>query len=325
MQQDNANAGQINIYGCGGAGINNAAYFNNAALEDNCAHIRPCFIDASRSNLTTEFNEEDIFILENVDGSGKLRTENHQEISNVIKQILVQMTPGDLNVVVFSASGGSGSVIGPLLLAELLRQGETALCVVVGSDESIITANNTLNTLKSLESIAKRTETPVCMFYEHNDRQRKRSEVDTQIHLAITTLAIMTYKGNREIDSRDLANWVQFHRVTSVEPQLAQFEVFSDPDMAARIKDPISVVSIYGDADTPQIDMVPEYHAAGYMVTPGAHFDQLHYVISIDAMPNIVGNIKETLDNYQTQRNSRVKQKSILGEDDNTTDDGLVL
>ena len=98
--------GKLVIYGCGGLGVNMASAFNGMVQEPNCAIIRPAYIDASRSNLRTDFKVEDTFVLQNIDGSGKVRKENHKEISNTIKQVLLQIEPGDFNVVVFSASGG---------------------------------------------------------------------------------------------------------------------------------------------------------------------------------------------------------------------------
>lgn len=98
--------GTIHVFGCGGCGINATSYFNDAAEEANCAEVKTTYVDASRSNMKEEFKDEDVFILPNVDGSGKVRSENHKEIANVVKQVLHQMEPGDMNVVVFSASGG---------------------------------------------------------------------------------------------------------------------------------------------------------------------------------------------------------------------------
>lgn len=182
-----------------------------------------------------------------------------------------------------------------------------------------------MNTLKSLESIAQRANLPIPMFYEHNDRERKRADVDKQMRLAISTLAVLANRGNREIDTKDIANWAQFSKTTTVKPQLAQLEIFTTAEDANQVKDPISISSIYADEDVRPIDIIPEYHAAGYLSEASDQFEQLHYVISIDGMPEIYGNIKSTLDQYHTQRDSRVKQASILGEDDSTTDDGLVL
>lgn len=325
MSNTEENRSTMRIYGTGGAGINLASYFNKTSIEPNCAVVKPAYIDTSRSNLRPEFKEEDIFILKNVDGSGKLRKENHEEIANVIKQILLQIEPGDFNVVIFSASGGSGSVMGPLIAGELLERGETVVCVVVGSDESSITATNTLNTLKSLEAISKRSGKPLVMYYEHNERNRRRSEIDSQVRLAISTLAILSSGRNREMDSMDIKNWVFFNNTTTVAPQLAMLEIFGNIKDASVVKDPIAIASVYKDEEMEHLHLNPEYSAVGYMRDDADTYDQFHYVISIDAVPTLVGSIKETLKQYNTQTSSRVKQASILGDTDNVTDTGLVL
>lgn len=113
--------GRIVMYGAGGCGINTVSYYNdNSVIEQSAelndeqgqpispitAEIKTVYIDASHSNLQEKFRDEDVFILPNVDGSGKVRRENHKEITKVIKQVLLQHEPGDFNVVVFSASGG---------------------------------------------------------------------------------------------------------------------------------------------------------------------------------------------------------------------------
>ena len=317
--------GSLRLYGCGGFGVNRCGFFMGSSDEPQCAQVMPAFIDTSRSNFHGNYSESDVFILENTDGSGKVRRENHEEIANVVKKILLQVEPGDFNAVVFSASGGSGSVIGPLLMAELMERGLPVVGICVGSDESVISAQNTMNTLKSLDSVAKRCKYPAVVFYEHNDKERKRSEVDAMIHLAISTLSVLTSRQNREMDTQDIKNWVQFNRTTTVAPQLAQMEVFIDPSEVQRVKDPISVASIYESEDIKPIDMIPEYHAAGYLQEKSEKFDQLHYVISVEAIPSIYGKIKETLDKYNNQIVSRVKQTSVLDDQDNTTDTGLVL
>lgn len=316
-------SGKLKIYGAGGAGTNIASYFNSAAIEPNCAAISTCYIDTSRSNIKEGIDESNVFILDNVDGSGKVRSENHVEINNVVRKILLSFEPEDFNVVVFSASGGSGSVIGPLIVSELLSRGESVVAVVVGSHESVITANNTMNTIKSLESISKRADQPVVMYYEHNDR--KRSEVDTQLKLAISALAVLASKQNRELDTKDIANWLMFNKTTSVSAQLATLEIFKESEAADDVTDPISVVSLYDDEDTMPLKAIPEYHAAGYLPVKSDQFNELHYIISIDTLPSIVGDLKATLGRYQTQKDSRVKQTSIVDPSDEVNDNGLVL
>jgi predicted aconitase with swiveling domain len=317
--------GRIVFYGAGGCGINNVGYFNESKDNPAYADIEVVYIDASHSNLREDFKDESVFILPDVDGSGKIRRENHREITKVIKQVLLQHEPGDFNVVVFSASGGSGSVIGPLIMSELLERGLSAVCMVVGSDESIITANNTLNTLKSLEAIAQRVKAPVVMYYEHNDRQRKRHEIDQQIQLAMSTLAVLANRTNREIDTKDISNWLYFNKTTTMTPQLAILDINTDAEEAIKIKNPISIASIYAHEDIPLLTSIPEYHAAGYLRTAPEGFDQFHFIVSLDELANIYSQVKGTLEHYHDQRNGRVKQDSILDPCDECTDEGLVL
>lgn len=206
-----------------------------------------------------------------------------------------------------------------------MERGYSAMAVVVGSSESVITAQNTLNTLKSLDAIAKRVEQPVSMFYEHNDQENKRADVDVQVRLAISTLTVLANRQNLEIDTKDIYNWANFSKTTSVEPQLAQLEIFTNSEDVNQVNDPISIASIYADDKVDTITAIPEYHAAGYLSEPSDQFEQLHYAISIDGIPDIVNNVAKTLDQYHAQRDSRAKQSSVLADNDDTTDDGLVL
>lgn len=316
--------GTMRVYGCGGAGVNVTSYFNGMGIENGCAEIFPAYIDASRSNMDATFNDDDIFVLDNVDGSGKVRRENHAELNNVTRQILLQIPPKDFNVVVFSASGGTGSVAGPLIVAELLERKESVVALVIGSDESIITANNTLNTLKSLESVSRSKQLPVVMYYQHNERGRKQTDINSEFQLAISTLTILTSRKNHGMDTKDIENWVQFSSTTSVSPQLALLDIFKLREDAEEVGDPISVASVYQSRDEDHVNLTPEYHTDGYCGEPNDHFQQLHFVITIDEVSKLADRISKTLAEYENRRSSRVKQSSILGADDKTDGD-LVL
>ena len=101
-----SNAGRLRIYGAGGCGINIAANFKSSGKENEPGHSfpLPVFIDTSRSNLPENLSDEDVALIEDLDGSGKVRRENSEVISRNIKNIMQKFPPGDFNVVVFSAS-----------------------------------------------------------------------------------------------------------------------------------------------------------------------------------------------------------------------------
>ena len=317
--------GKIRLYGAGGAGINCVSIFNQAEETPSCAEIAVSFIDTSRSNITSDFREEDCYILKGVDGSGKIRRENHREISESIKQILLEHKPGDFNVVVSSGAGGTGSVVGPLILAELLKRGESVVYFMIGSAECTVTATNTLNTMKSISAIAERNDVPAVMYYEHNDFDRPRSEIDNSIRYAIATLAQLASRRNNELDTKDISNWVRFNHSTGVEAQLALLDVFIDPDQVLQVKDPISIASLYKDTDQPKIQAVPEYSCVGYLPVPPDDYDQIHMVISTEGLSSIYDKIGETVSEYSERREGRQAKIRLLDGNDEVTDDNLIL
>lgn len=317
--------GKVKMFGCGGLGVNFAANYLNSKGGEGFAAIDASFIDTSRSNLTPEIPEEKIYILENTDGSGKVRRENHAQISSSIKHILQSQQPAEFNIVVFSASGGSGSVLGPLILAELLARGLSAVVLTVGSSESNITANNTVNTLKSLAAISKKESTPVVTYYLHNGGDNTRSVVDKQLSFAASCLSYLASRQNAELDTKDVSHWLRYNHSTEVAPQLSLLDIFIDQKSAKSITDPISVASLYADRDQPHLnDPVPDYSATGYFQHPVQDIGEIHFVISTQHLSSTYERLEDTRNDYNARRDSRVQVRNIVNMDE-AQDDGLVL
>ena len=321
--------GKLKLYGCGGAGINLAHYFQGISEDPNCAVVDTSYIDTSMSNLRGEkkqnIDEEQIYILKNVDGSGKLRREHHIDIANVVKQVLVQHEPSDFNVVMFSAAGGSGSVIGPLIVSELLARGLPVVSVIVGSDESVIAANNTLNTLKSLEAIARKQKAPAVIAYQHNSRAESRSEVDAKLIYSVAALSVLVSQRNSELDTKDITNWIHFQKVTSVNPQLARLEIYKDEKAVNQSINPVSIASIYRNPDQPHIEAIAEYDCYGFCEQEVTGSEDIHYVISVDDVPEITRGIQATLEDMQKVTASRPAQSNLVDASDEQEDSGLIL
>lgn len=319
--------GNIRLYGCGGAGINLASKFDNSSHnpEKGYAIANPVYVDTSRSNLKPSMTEEYFAILEGVDGSGKVRRENHEQIGKSVKSILQTHKPQDFNIVIFSASGGSGSVFGPLIVKELLSRNLPVVAIVIGSDESAITAQNSLNTIKSLESIAESVGLPVIAYYDHNDRDVKRSEVDASAVRTIAKLAVLASRQNSELDSRDISNFLQYTRVTNVRARLALLAVYNNNRDAEDTSKPVSIASLYSSPDADKLAVIPDYHCEGYPVhLQEDGFQSIHYVITIDGVQTIANSLNEKVKSIDAERNSRVDHKSIVADAERTSD-GLVL
>lgn len=316
---------QLRIYGAGGAGINLVSRYVGKEEEKNCASPLPAFIDTSASNLRKHgIDPSETFLVEGLDGSGKVRRENAAEISRSIKQVLVEIEPTEMNIVVFSASGGSGSVVGPLLIKELISRDIPVVAVVIGSDESVISAENTLKTLQSLESIAKTTDTPVVMSYHYNDPSEKRSVVDRDVWHTIACLMVLMSGENHAMDRLDLVHWLRYNKVNAEDPRLAALNVVTSNDQYQKLSDVVSVASLYKDADTPHTVQGADYQAVGYVDLDVIGLEEVHFAITLNEVVKIGKSIREKVDKMMETRNARVRTDAVLDKSTVSDDDGMV-
>jgi|SRR5690606_18709245 len=317
----NGPVGTMRLYGCGGGGVNIAKNYVNAKKpRPGIAEIFTSFIDTSRSNTVDVPNQDDVFVLPDLDGSGKIRAENHEAIAMMVPKILKDHAPCDLNVVIFTGAGGTGSVAGPLIMAELLRRGQNAVAVVIGSQESAITSDNTFKTLKSLDHISRVGEHPVVMYYLNNDRDVKRSDVDKEATFVISSLAVLGSRQNREMDSKDLSHWINFSKSTSVSSQLAMLKVFDSADQVdAEAPECFSMASLLVNEDETQPKTMPQYSSAGYY-RPGTDIENnLFFCIETDSLKPIMAKLGKISEQVEESKNARVEGPSIVSSKDKVT------
>ncbi len=217
------NPKRVVIYGCGGAGINQARRFEELVGKSatGYAEIVPMYIDTSDSNsVQVQAAAQRSYRFEGTVGSGGLRKEHVDLIADAVNEILSRLRPGDLNIVVSSLSGGSGSVIAPCLASELLARGLKVIVIGIGSNESEIRVRNSLNAIRSYANIAEETEKPVVMSLHFNSPKTPRYAVDDSIFKVVLRLAVLFSGLNRELDDQDLQNWLAFNRTTKFQPAL---------------------------------------------------------------------------------------------------------
>lgn len=325
--QGNAQLGTLRLYGAGGAGTNIIGSWHSmdGNRELGTAKCLIAYADTSRSNLPPDVDDSKVFILEDKDGSGGVRKENHTDIGRNVPGLLQKHPPGDLNVVCFSAAGGSGSVFGPLIIQELMKSKSPVVAIVIGSEESAIRRANTLNTLKSLDNVSRSIGKPIVIAYFHNAPDTKRSQVDIECRYVLATLAVLASKQNRELDMADLSNWLEFTKVTTVDAQLSLLHVYNRPEDVDAASNPISIASLLKDADQKSYSVVPEYSTIGFPREAIRDFDQLHFVITVDGIRTIDKLLNERLADATKLASARVKHDSIVKPGDHVTDDGLIL
>ena len=333
---ENKVSSEVRLYCCGGAGINIGQQNNFSKGETGFAKLTPVYIDTADSNIREDLkNSPDFYDYGDTDGSGQVRSENAEVISSRIRDVLQKFRPGDFNIVLSSGGGGSGSVIAPGIVHELLSREIPVVVILIGSIESRKYAENTLNTIKSYEGVSHRTNAPVVVAYAEMS-PGARNEIDIQVREIILSLCVLFSRQNREMDSRDIYNWSRFNRVTSFQPQMTGLFIGKDLKDATRrtasLGKPgnvISVATIAKDATYERFDFMPEYHITGF-VSPDARLSideksPMHFFVMDSFFNDIAVRFGKMLKDLSETQAARVNPTSILDKDDRCTDTGLVL
>ena len=329
--------GLVRVYACGGAGINIASLLEKHRNNDDvgAAKLHITYIDTSKSNLARNRHsiaDEHIYVIDGLDGSGKIRAENYEAITSHAKDVLQAHKPMDLNIVISSAAGGSGSVIAPTIVGELLDRKVPTIVLMVGSTATRLDAENTLKTIKSYESIAQRKKAPVVAIYAENSANVTRGDVDESLKYAVLTLAILYSRQNHELDSQDLFNWLRYDRVTSFDPQLAALTIRDGRDLNASLSDlghVISVATLGSSPDQVYFPTTPDYQCAGFL--PESSSDRFkercpfNYIVSDGIFPDIHARLNSFLKDLSEGTAARIVKRNIVSRDDDATETGLIL
>ncbi len=313
--------GTIRVYGCGGTGVKRTHPFQNLPANQGLADVSVAYIDTSKSDFAVDIDLEDCFLTEDTDGSGSKRSANPHIISSVIKQIPIKFAPKDLNVVVMSGCGGSGSVLGPLLCKELLLRGAPTVAIVVLSTVSQRAIMNCLDTIKTLEAQTRITNKPLVTIFHNNGANTDIEAVDEAIYNQITALQILASRSHIGLDTSDVANFLDYTNVISLEPQLTTMTIVTSIEDLSEISYPVTVCTVAQTApDLSSIGM--EHYCGGIMQHTYSDVDELYFATSVTELPSVVKMLEAALSKNKERTGSRPTTAKLV--DPNTMpDDGL--
>jgi hypothetical protein len=323
--------GKVKLYACGGGGTNIGYLFEKYRETDavGFAQIEVVYIDTSRSNLHEDISAKHVYLLDGTDGSGSIRAENAQPIAERIRDVLQKHPPADLNIVLSTAAGGSGSVIAPELTSELLSRDASVVVIAIGSTESRLYASNTLKTLKSYEGVAKARKAPVVLHYVQNGATMPRSEVDTQVRSLVSALCALFSRENRELDSRDLFNWLRFDRSTTFPPQVAVLSLVDSSSDISGLGNVISVATLSRGDEHVAFPVMTDYRCAGFVPASAPSTvlakTPLHFVTSDGIIGDVAGELSAVLREAEQSQQARIRKGGLLSSGDEPTASGLVL
>ena len=319
--------GKVRVYGCGGGGVNiGKEYIENGHSAD-LANIEVAFIDTSDSNLEDRLVDR-TWLFDQLDGSGAIRNSNDKTIAKHIPDILRKFEPGDVNIVIFTLAGGTGSVAGPLILKQLLEDGHMAMAVVIGAKQSLRNAENTIASVKTLDAIARGTGKPVIMHLGFNaSKSVSDADVDREAHGMISALSVLCSRRNHGLDTADLRSFFDFTKSTGAPAQLARIHVTDNVDFFDRTMNNGGLSAAYllreQNDETPGT-FVP-YCTYGTMPAIAQFNSSLFFGIENGTLADFREHVQQLQKEIDMQQRTTSEAVGFLGENDKLSDTGLVL
>jgi hypothetical protein len=331
--------GRVRLYACGGGGINVGHKIDHLSQTslDSFASLDVVYLDTSKSNLHHDIAEDSVYLIKNPnadgdkDGSGQERRTNYEDIAAQTRGILQRFKPADLNIVLSTGGGGSGSVIAPSIMSELLDQDFPTVGICIGDDSTRKFALNSQNTLKSYEKIATIRQRPVSLAFLQNSPEMTRAVIDLRVQHLVTSLCLLFSRRNRELDNRDLYNWLNYQIPTSYKPALTALTLVSDlnPQALAKLGNLISIATLGTSESDTALPIRPEVQFVGFIDDAAAKTLEvkapLHFVISDGIIGQASAGFGTVLKEAEQQNAARITNRSIVSSADHATDNGLVL
>lgn len=325
---------KMNVYCCGGTGVNIGSLLEAGLKADNSgiANITPIYLDTSDSNLGLSHPESRTYIIPGLPrpGSGKVRAENYERIVACVPQVLSKFKPADINIVVSSTGGGSGSVIAPSLLSALLDEDQLVIALAVGSTDSVIEVKNTIKTLQSYENMAVTREKPVPAVYWQNTPDQKRAAVNQKLKEEIVRLAVLFSGMNVGLDASDLRNWLRYNRpnVTGYPAHLVSLEVFADRIAPKNSNHVISVATLTSDVDKVATGLTVDYQATGFVDKSFEALNlsnTLHFALVDGYFAEVQKNLQAIVDESEVSKTASTGRKAVVVDASKATGNGMVL
>lgn len=304
----------ITVWSCGGCGTNIAKQLNDLDIDIN-------YIDTSTSNLKG-VKSDNIFLIEDIDGAGKDRSKTYEYFKHIAEDVLIRFKPSDnLNIVISSLSGGSGSVISPLVTKELIQKGYNTIVIGVDSRHSVKELDNSVKTLKTYKAISDSVNKAISLFYIENTN---RKETDKQAIWFITMMSLLVNKNKtEEFDTSDLNSFINFDKVTDNTPTVSIIEVNANEVITpTKNTSVVSTILLTTDKNSTIQPVIPEYLTT-CVVTDSQYSNE---DIRVD---NYIGKLTQIVESMESeitehQNNKKINKFKDL-EVSESNSDGMVL
>lgn len=311
---------KIRVIGVGGCGSNVAALLHKEV--GNCSgRISYTFMDTSHnSNHSTKEIGEFVHVKSSdvdgrtLKGSGGDKKTNLDHIksgvTDFINETKLHMDKDSLILVVFSASGGSGSAGGPILINKLQEAGCTVTAMVVTDTTNLNFANVTSDTIRTLNTIGKKGSLAVFQYnnksYQDGKTDRARA-CNNDIVKDFKILSVFTNGENIDIDDKDMEMFFKPHTYSRIKIPNGLYTIVAGnyPDTSVRTEgDPIGIIgrTLYSkDRTDDTVSPLNEIPLQNYKegATADGHVSVHSDILLVDTMPTVYKNVMRDIEEFK--------------------------
>lgn len=305
----------LKVYACGGAGVNIGKNILPASAN-------VIFVDTSKSNLK-DVKNDNIFLLEEMDGAGKERAFTYENFKDIAGNVLIKHNPSDeLNIVITSLSGGSGSVIGPMLARELATMNKNVITIAFISTSSAKEIDNSIKTLMTFKSLAAKSKKAMALMVL--DNRIGRSQVDKKIIQTVNLFSLIIDKSRtEEFDMADLKNFINFDKVTQNAPCASVIDIAEKKDKQDRKGEhTVATIHVTSNKESDIDEYNPEYLATCILTEKDAKEIDIRIDNLLGAIDNIITDCQHLLKTFEDNKKVKNLKDKVVVED---SDDGIVL
>lgn len=285
-------------------------------------------IDTCDKNIVDVHRTGKVFLTQGTRGAGKNRAFILPKVRPQIPTYMATIPEADFYIVCYSLGGGSGSVLGPLITGALADRQAAFVSFVIGAMESPEVLQNDIDTMKSLESIAVRKETPIVINYTPNVNGQTYEYTNSQVAANIRRMVCLTNQNHQRLDVFDVQNWVRFtDKHKNLIPQVCELHISDSRKDAELVPEPIAVASLYLDPAKEFAFGSAIVRTTGIMRADDLDVteEQLHFVINSVGVVEVMKSISDTKTEVTRQLAKFVQRNPLLDPDDDADEDGMVV
>lgn len=223
----------------------------------------------------------------------------------------------------------SGSVVGPIIVNELLSRDIPVIVFCVASTSSDIEAENSYKTILGYEQMATRVrKKPVPMVYFENDNGKTPEEIDSTLATYLPLISGVLSGSNHGLDSMDIRNFLFYNNVSEFAPALTQMDLFSGDINLSQGEAILSLMVLTRSGVAVPKDVMVRYQATGTMSHEFAEFNDrigcLRFAMISNHFHSVIAGLQATRDRF-AEATAQANSRALITGPLDSEEDGLIL